>query len=352
MASNKLSAQDYEILNQKSRDRKQQSSADEKVTIRDSEMEKINKGFSDIRNGANSSVESVKELTDYLGKQSAALAKNSAATDDAAQSEKRYAEAVKEATTASAKGLVGDFDKDYKRLEEKSTGKIPEYSEKLGEMKKQLDVLNDITSAESFDIFAPGTLEQITGITTQLKTLNDELKQTKKYTSVSDSKITGLQKQMATWELKNGKALSDANVRKQFDDLYKGLKNGIPESEFDRIQAGFNKIVSSASKAGKTGKTCFEGWKSRMTSLAQYLTTFASFYDVINVLRQGIQVIRDLDTAFVEMQKVSNDSLSSLKEFSQESFSLGDSVGTTGEQMQQSAADWMGEILVPLYGNI
>ena len=352
VASNKLSAQDYEILNQKSRDRKQQSSADEKVTIRDSEMEKINKGFSDIRNGANSSVESVKELTDYLGKQSAALAKNSAATDDAAQSEKRYAEAVKEATTASAKGLVGDFDKDYKRLEEKSTGKIPEYSEKLGEMKKQLDVLNGITSAESFDIFAPGTLEQITGITTQLKPLNDELKQTKKYTSVSDSKITGLQKQMATWELKNGKALSDANVRKQFDDLYKGLKNGIPESEFDRIQAGFNKIVSSASKAGKTGKTFFEGWKSRMTSLAQYLTTFASFYDVINVLRQGIQVIRDLDTAFVEMQKVSNDSLSSLKEFAQESFALGDSVGTTGQQMQKSAADWMRKIFVPLYGNI
>lgn len=352
VASNKLSAQDYEILNQKSRDRKQQSSADEKVTIKDSEMEKINKGFSDIRNGANSSVESVKELTDYLGKQSAALAKNSAATDDAAQSEKRYAEAVKEATTASAKGLVSDFDKDYKRLEEKSAGKIPEYSNKLGEMKKQLDVLNNITSAESFDIFAPGTLEQIIGITTQLKTLNDELKQTKKYTSVSDSKITGLQKQMATWELKNGKALSDANVRKQFDDLYKGLKNGIPESEFDRIQAGFNKIVSSASKAGKTGKTFFEGWKSRMTSLAQYLTTFASFYDVINVLRQGIQVIRDLDTAFVEMQKVSNDSLSSLKEFAQESFALGDSVGTTGQQMQKSAADWMRKIFVPLYGNI
>ena len=89
-----------------------------------------------------------------------------------------------------------------------------------------------------------------------------------------------------------------------------------------------------------------------MTSLAQYLTTFASFYDVINVLRQGIQVIRDLDTAFVEMQKVSNDSLSSLKEFAQESFALGDSVGTTGQQMQKSAADWMRKIFVPLYGNI
>ena len=342
VASNKLSTKDYEILNQKSRDKKQQQTPVEEVTtIKDDEMAKINNGFSSIRNGANTSSEAIGELNKILAEQSSILAKVSSAANETAQSEKKYAEAVKEVTTASAKGLVGDFNKDYTKLENKSAGKIPEYSTQLEGMKNLINQLEAITSAEDFDIFAPGTLEQITGITTQLKTLNDELKQTKKYTSVSDSKITGLQKQMATWESKNSKALSDAKVRKQFDDLYKGLKNGIPESEFDRIQAGFNKIVSSASKAGKTGKTFFEGWKSRMTSLAQYLTTFASFYDVINVLRQGIQVIRDLDTAFVEMQKVSNDSLSSLKEFAQESFALGDSVGTTGQQMQKSAADWM-----------
>ena len=353
VASNKLSTKDYEILNQKSRDKKQQQTpVEEVVTIKDDEMAKINKGFSDIRNGANTSAGAVSELNNYLTQQSAILSKVSSATSETAQSEKKYAEAVKEVTTASAKGLVGDFNKDYTKLENKSAGKIPEYSTQLEGMKNLINQLDAITSAEDFDIFAPGTLEEITGITTKIKTLNDELKQTKKYTPASDSKITGLQKQMATWESKNSKALSDANVRKQFDALFASLKNGIPESEFDRIQAGFNKIVSSASKAGKTGKTFFDSWKNRMSSLAQYLTTFASFYDVINVLREGIQVIRDLDSAFVEMQKVSNDSLSSLKEFSQESFSLGDSVGATGEQMQQSAADWMGEILVPLYGNI
>lgn len=353
VASNKLSTKDYEILNQKSRDKKQQQTpVEEVVTIKDDEIAKINNGFSDIRNGANTSAGAVSELNNYLTQQSAILSKVSSATSETAQSEKKYAEAVKEVTTASAKGLVGDFNKDYTKLENKSAGKIPEYSTQLEGMKNLINRLDAITSAEDFDIFAPGTLEEITGITTKIKTLNDELKQTKKYTPASDSKITGLQKQMATWESKNSKALSDANVKKQFDALFASLKNGIPESEFDRIQAGFNKIVSSASKAGKTGKTFFDSWKNRMSSLAQYLTTFASFYDVINVLREGIQVIRDLDSAFVEMQKVSNDSLSSLKEFSQESFSLGDSVGTTGEQMQQSAADWMGEILVPLYGNI
>ena len=127
VASNKLSTKDYEILNQKSRDKKQQSSADEKVTIKDSEMEKINNRFSSIRNGANTSSEAVKALNDYLTQQSAILAKVSSAANETAQSEKKYAEAVKEVTTASAKGLVSDFNKDYTKLENKSAEKIPEY---------------------------------------------------------------------------------------------------------------------------------------------------------------------------------------------------------------------------------
>ncbi|MDY2782442.1 MAG: phage tail tape measure protein, partial [Candidatus Pseudoruminococcus sp.] len=152
--------------------------------------------------------------------------------------------------------------------------------------------------------------------------------------------ITGLQKQMATWELKNGKALSDANVRKQFDDLYKGLKNGIPESEFDRIQAGFNKIVSSASKAGKTGKTFFEGWKSRMTSLAQYLTTFASFYDVINVLRQAFDAVVQLDSAITELEKVSEASGSRLNQSFENAKKTAQDLGATVTDTINATADW------------
>lgn len=309
--------------------------------LKDGDKQAFTSGINALKNATSESSNAISQFNALIQREAQILNNVASQTDEAAQAQRKYAESVKQSSADEIKRLYSDYNTQANRYESNSAGKIEAYNTKVAEMKDNLVRLNAIIGAEDFDIFAPGTLEEIISITTQIRTLNDELKQTKKYTSVSDSKITGLQKQMATWESKNSKALSDANVRKQFDDLYKGLKSGIPESEFNRIQAGFNKIVSSASKAGKTGKTFFEGWKSRMTSLAQYLTTFASFYDVINVLRQGIQVIRDLDTAFVEMQKVSNDSLSSLKEFAQESFALGDSVGTTGQQMQKSAADWM-----------
>ena len=74
VASNKLSTKDYEILNQKSRDKKQQQTpVEEVVTIKDDEMAKINKGFSDIRNGANTSAGAVSELNNYLTQKSAIL---------------------------------------------------------------------------------------------------------------------------------------------------------------------------------------------------------------------------------------------------------------------------------------
>ena len=41
------------------------------------------------------------------------------------------------------------------------------------------------------------------------------------------------------------------------------------------------------------------------------------------------------------MLKVSNDALSSLRQYKLESFSRADEVGTTGEKLMNSTADWM-----------
>ena len=82
------------------------------------------------------------------------------------------------------------------------------------------------------------------------------------------------------------------------------------------------------------------------------MSTFVGFYEIWAQIKQGITVIRDLDTALTEMRKVSDESVSSLKEFQKVSFDIAGTVGTTAKQIQNSTADWMGEILVPLYGNI
>ena len=71
------------------------------------------------------------------------------------------------------------------------------------------------------------------------------------------------------------------------------------------------------------------------------MSTFVGFYEIWAQIKQGINVIRDLDTALTEMRKVSDESVSSLKEFQKVSFDIAGTVGTTAKQIQNSTADWM-----------
>jgi hypothetical protein len=69
--------------------------------------------------------------------------------------------------------------------------------------------------------------------------------------------------------------------------------------------------------------------------------TFASFYEVFSWIRQGVSVIRELDTALTEMRKVSDETAASLKNFQKVSFDIADDIGATAVQIQNSAADFM-----------
>lgn len=81
--------------------------------------------------------------------------------------------------------------------------------------------------------------------------------------------------------------------------------------------------------------------KSHAKNLASYLATFVSFYKIWDILKQGISTIKDLDSALTEMRKVSNETVSSLKNFQKASFDIADSVGTTAVQVQESTADFL-----------
>ena len=66
-----------------------------------------------------------------------------------------------------------------------------------------------------------------------------------------------------------------------------------------------------------------------------------SFYDLVNVGREGFQTIRELDTALTEMKKVSDETTQSLKNYQSITFDVGDTVGATAKTIQNSTADWL-----------
>ena len=342
---------DYEVLASGEKKTKTTSSSATKIDTRqfkagfEAKVKSLTTGVDKL------SIEETQDLAVYeqaLQKISNLLGQVSADTSKATEEQKQYIAALKEASNA----MVQKVSTDYTKFSDNSGNKIGAYQKLLDDYREKMSSLRTLVTSEGFSFSNEEDIRNFSEILLQIKNINTELSDNKKYTAASSTEIERFSKQLQNWKAKNSKAMTNSDFSKQFKAIENGLKPGIAISDLEKLRSEFYKLDASVSKAGKTGKSFFESWKDRAKGLVSYLTTFASFYDVINILREGVQVVRELDGAFVEMQKVSNDSLSSLKEYAKESFALGDSVGTTGKQMQESAADWMGEILVPLYGNI
>lgn len=101
-------------------------------------------------------------------------------------------------------------------------------------------------------------------------------------------------------------------------------------------------IENAEIRAGRAGKDFIDILKnSGIHKFAADLVGMFGVYDVINGFKQGISIVRELNTALTEMRKVSNETILSLKNYQATTFDTADAVGTTAKQIQNSTADWM-----------
>ena len=70
------------------------------------------------------------------------------------------------------------------------------------------------------------------------------------------------------------------------------------------------------------------------------LATFVSFRMVINYIRTGVGYVQQLDTALAQLQIVTGQSSSALKEAEDRARSIGDAIGSTTTEVLNSATDW------------
>ena len=217
---------------------------------------------------------------------------------------------------------------------------------------------NDISSAsESFKGFQKVveklqgmSLEEILGnpdiikeYVTNLKGFEESLDRIKngaKDFSIVDP--SELQKQRAIYQsfINNNPAIS-SEARNQMTGLINQLQTGINSFDASNVVKQLQDIVNAEKEAGNTGDTFFSMLTQRFKSLGAYLLSFVSFYRVIGVFKDGINIIHELDDALTEMQKVSDESLASLREYQKTTFATANDIGTTAAQLQQSTADWM-----------
>lgn len=120
------------------------------------------------------------------------------------------------------------------------------------------------------------------------------------------------------------------------------LISGNPSVSLEKIHGEILKIVNAEELAGHAGRSFFDTLKnSGFHQLAAQMAGMFGFYDVINLGKEGFNVVRELNTALTEMRKVSDETVQSLKNYQATTFDTADAVGTTAKQIQNSTADWM-----------
>ena len=133
---------------------------------------------------------------------------------------------------------------------------------------------------------------------------------------------------------KNNEKLT-GTFKNQNDEIVKVVAN------CNMLQGTISGVVAEQKKAQGAISLFFGSLSGKWVEVLRYFATFGSIYRVFGELRKGIGVIQEYDKALTEMNKVSNDSFNSLRNFQQESFALADAVGVTASTIQNSAADWM-----------
>ena len=94
----------------------------------------------------------------------------------------------------------------------------------------------------------------------------------------------------------------------------------------DRTSGAIGLFGNFGSVLGKFGK--------------QILIYYFSLHDFIRYFRNGITVVKEFDAAMTELIKVSNDPEEALFAFEKEAFNIAETIGSTGKEIINSAADW------------
>ena len=96
------------------------------------------------------------------------------------------------------------------------------------------------------------------------------------------------------------------------------MKNELTEVDrvtFDKVTSKLLEFEAQIERTGKTGGSFGDKIKKKFGDVAAYFATYVSIHDAIRILRNGFETIKEYDTALTEMNKVSNESIQTLKKF-------------------------------------
>lgn len=138
----------------------------------------------------------------------------------------------------------------------------------------------------------------------------------------------------------NSKMSSEAKAK--IKAYYKEIESGNPSMSLDKIHGEILKIYNAEVEAGRAGRTLWDTLKnSRFHQIAAQMAGMFGVYDVINIVKEGINIVRELDTAMTEVRKVSDATEAQYASFRNTVSSTAKEIASTNKELLNSSADFL-----------
>lgn len=251
-------------------------------------------------------------------------------------------EKLKESTLDSLQGSIDKYQKIYDQRKTYSSDFTPseQYTKNLTELNTAIG--NLVEYRNTLKNVSEVTVEQeaeLKGLVTACEKASDSFK------SLSASEKGASQIAIDKLVQRINKDLDECtNYSKEAKLGLRALRDELESANprnLKEITSEIINIENAEIRAGRAGRSFFDTLKnSGFHQIAAQMAGMVGVYDVINLGKEGFNVVRELNTALTEMRKVSDESIQTLKDYQKESFNTADAIATTGLQMQNSIADW------------
>lgn len=199
------------------------------------------------------------------------------------------------------------------------------------------ELVVNLEKIQGIEIISNAEMSKVRQLAVELQKVKKNLPDSKGSKAVSRINLID---SISEYQSKNTRLTAD--FQKKLDDLKASIRSLGADADVSQLASEFGNLKVKIHEAGLEGRSFADVMKEKIWSqFSGQLANLFSFQQMFQYMREGIDVVHDLDNAYVEMLKVSNDALSSLRQYKLESFSRADEVGTTGEKLMNSTADWM-----------
>ena len=281
-------------------------------------------------------IQKTAELTSKIEKQKAVINNTSLKTDSKLSSSGDF---------SYSKGLTTEIDK---------------INQSITDLKTRLNSVTTESGLKQWMLDFATLKEQIKGVNDAIKeeesaykNASKEEEQASKRAATNLTNQTKLLAEFKTWVAKNSAAY--ATYGDEIEAVYAKLGSSakLSTDELREVTNEINRIKTAAADTDKLGSTLFTTIKGRAKSLVAYISTFASFYQVVSYIRTAFETIKDLDTQLVDLRKTTTMTTGELNEFYNSSSDVAKQLGVTTSEIISQASAWSRfNKIDPLYGNI